>query len=155
MATKDMVLVKWIGNDSIDYDGKEHYVERVKLLEKDAKPGDNVTIKWVRKLWNGVFVSSAKFKKGKKIEETSEDIRKKTNVPTKPCKVIMEKLDVSTKLGKEYIENKLNVSTKLGKEAIKKKMNENKEKKTTVEMKKKIKEKNSGEVSELNYFYKL
>lgn len=73
---KEMVLIKWINNNSIDYDGKEHYVPKEKLVQKNAKEGDMVSVKWVRKTWNGILLSIAKFKKGKKITDEKNEVNK-------------------------------------------------------------------------------
>ncbi|XP_052103268.1 uncharacterized protein LOC127736723 [Mytilus californianus] len=80
---KNMVLVRWVGNNSKDYDGKEHYIEKEKMIESESKVGDAVRIRWYGKIWNGILVSDRKdiceepIKKGKKERSHCKSVKNK------------------------------------------------------------------------------
>ena len=54
----EMILIKWINNKSKDYDGKEHFIAKKFIIEKNVTVGDHVHVKWSgKKVWNGVVRS--------------------------------------------------------------------------------------------------
>ncbi|XP_063436031.1 serine/arginine repetitive matrix protein 2-like isoform X2 [Mytilus trossulus] len=67
-----MVLVRWQGNGSSDYDGKEHYVKKNSLVNQDTQVGEEVIVKWFSKKWKGVLIKDVK--EGVLIKDVKEGV---------------------------------------------------------------------------------
>ena len=74
---KSMILVRWEGNNSLEYDGKEHFVYEEKLVNKNAQEGDRVAIKWTGRQWKGLLLKRQNLVKSKEPKE-------KRNKPKEP-----------------------------------------------------------------------